>query len=80
LKSFRRNIRNWKDKIKKEPLLNPSINIIYDRTGGLSIDRFSVRHGEAWCIFGLTHSGVHEFFRRITREMPDMAGKPYFRD
>ncbi len=51
-------------------MLNPVIHIVRAETGGLLIDRFSAREKEAWCIFGTIHSGVHEFFRLITGDMP----------
>ena len=46
------------------------ITIINAKTDRLFIDRFSARPKEAWCIFGSIHSGVHEFFRLITGDMP----------
>jgi len=57
-------------------LAKPCINIINARTDMLFIDRFSARPGEAWCIFGAIHSGVHEFFRLITGDRPEF--RPMF--
>ncbi|MCM2284239.1 MAG: ATP-binding cassette domain-containing protein [Desulfobacula sp.] len=55
--------------------LKMGINIINARTGTLFIDRFSARPGEAWCIFGAIHSGIHEFFRLVTGDMPGISAE-----
>ncbi len=52
--------------------MNPCITIINAKTDTLFIDEFSARPGEAWCIFGSIHSGIHEFFKLITGEMPEV--------
>ena len=49
------------------------INAVNAGTEKFFIDRFSARPGEAWCIFGAIHSGVHEFFRLITGDMPGVT-------
>lgn len=49
------------------------VNIIHASAERLFIDRFSARPGEAWCIIGSIHSGVHEFFRLITGDMPGVS-------
>lgn len=53
--------------------MNPLLNIINARTDTFFIDRFSARTGEAWCIFGAIHSGIHEFFRLISGDMPGVS-------
>jgi molybdate transport system ATP-binding protein len=49
------------------------INMINAAAGKLSIDRFSAGPGEAWCIFGSIHSGIHEFFRLVAGELPGIS-------
>lgn len=53
--------------------MNPLLNIINARTETLFVERFSARPGEAWCIFGSIHSGIYEFFRLITGDMPGVS-------
>ncbi len=51
------------------------VNIIHASAERLSIDRFSARPGEAWCIYGAIHSGIHEFFRLLTGDMPGISAE-----
>lgn len=45
------------------------MDIINAKTESLFISRFSGQPGDAWCIFGSIHSGIHEFFKLITGDM-----------
>lgn len=40
---------------------------------GSFIDTFIVSPGQAWCVFGTAHSGIHEFFRLVTGETAEPA-------